>query len=88
MVVNIFHCGMLSRNSGIGYGQTYAVGMCATYYASLIALTMRFFIASFQPTLPWSYCKEEWGNNCIDSSLNSSAQSTSTGNTSSSEFYF
>lgn len=38
---------------GVGYTQIYAIGMAATYLACLLALTNRFFVASFQATLPW-----------------------------------
>lgn len=44
----------------------------STYYASLMALTLRYLVDSFYSTLPWSYCREEWGDQCIDSKLNSS----------------
>lgn len=52
---------------GVGIGQAYA-GICVlTYYSSLLALTLYYFVSSFNTILPWSYCREEWGRNCVDS---------------------
>lgn len=38
-----------------------------TYYSSLMALTLYFLIVSFSAELPWSKCREEWGQYCINS---------------------
>lgn len=54
---------------GIGVGQVLATCFVTTYYASLMGLTIRYFLASFSDPLPWSMCKEEWNVSCIDSSL-------------------
>lgn len=54
-------------NIGIGFGQVFATGMLTSYYASLLALTLRYFLSSFQSVLPWSTCKAEWESDCIDS---------------------
>ena len=40
----------------------------ASYYCSLMALTLFYLVASFQSELPWSKCRAEWGANCLDSS--------------------
>lgn len=50
---------------GIGYGQTMATGFATTYYASVMALTIRYFLASFNEPLPWSSCREEWEETCV-----------------------
>jgi hypothetical protein len=34
-----------------------------------MALTIRFFLLSFDDPLPWSYCHKLWNTSCIDSSL-------------------
>ncbi|TMW48594.1 hypothetical protein DOY81_006332 [Sarcophaga bullata] len=76
---------------GVGYGQVLATGIVGTYYATLMALTLRFFIDSFYPTLPWSYCREEWGDTCIDSKPKSDDLLPAVGSgvkTTSAEFYF
>ncbi|XP_075167565.1 sodium-dependent nutrient amino acid transporter 1-like [Haematobia irritans] len=52
---------------GVGFGQYIAIFFIATYYASLMSLTLRYLIDSFYAILPWSYCREEWGDMCIDS---------------------
>ncbi|XP_075165720.1 sodium-dependent nutrient amino acid transporter 1-like isoform X2 [Haematobia irritans] len=52
---------------GIAYGQTIALIFLTTYYSSLMALTLHYLVDSFYATLPWSYCREEWGDLCIDS---------------------
>lgn len=63
--------------------------MCATYYSALIALTLRYLIASFDAVLPWTYCREEWGPNCISSAkYSNNVTDEPTGNISSSELYF
>ncbi|KAL9916420.1 sodium-dependent nutrient amino acid transporter 1-like isoform 3-T8 [Glossina fuscipes fuscipes] len=75
---------------GVGYGQVLASGIVTTYYATLMALTLRYFIDSFYPLLPWSYCRQEWGELCIDSELNHKQQSTSSADIkiTSAEYYF
>ncbi|XP_055854044.1 sodium-dependent nutrient amino acid transporter 1-like [Episyrphus balteatus] len=52
---------------GVGFGQVVSVSILATYYSSLMALTFRYLIASFSSVLPWSYCREEYGDACISS---------------------
>ncbi|EDW60494.1 sodium-dependent nutrient amino acid transporter 1 [Drosophila virilis] len=76
---------------GIGYGQVLATGIVTTYYATLMALTLRYFVESFYPTLPWSYCREEWGSSCLDSAPHQESAvngNQSTVRTTSAEFYF
>jgi len=51
--------------------------------------TLRYFVESFYPTLPWSYCREEWGPNCLDSTPQAVSDATqSTVRTTSAEYYF
>ncbi|ALC40460.1 CG1698 [Drosophila busckii] len=76
---------------GIGYGQVLATGIVTTYYATLMALTLRYLVESFYPTLPWSYCREAWGDSCLDSAPQTQFQSLANGSavrTTSAEFYF
>lgn len=56
---------------GVGVGQLMSTCFVTTYYASLMALTIRYFLASFSDPLPWSQCKDEWNVSCIDSTLKS-----------------
>ncbi|KAJ6647379.1 Sodium-dependent nutrient amino acid transporter 1 [Pseudolycoriella hygida] len=71
---------------GIGVGQVLATGMATGYYASLLAIIIRYFVASFYAVLPWSYCQPEWGPTCVDSA--STAIQNKTNSTSSAELYF
>lgn len=80
--------------TGIGYGQALLTFYLASYYSSLMALTLRYLVDSFYATLPWSYCREEWGSTCMDSKitdedvkLSFKANSTEIKKTSA-EFYF
>lgn len=43
------------------------VYLLATYYESICALIAYYLVQSFRDPLPWSYCRPEWGVNCIDS---------------------
>lgn len=50
---------------GIGYASMVMIGLCNIYYIVLIAWTLFYFVASFDPALPWSECH---GQNrfCLD----------------------
>jgi solute carrier family 6 amino acid transporter-like protein 5/7/9/14 len=72
---------------GIGIGQVLSTCFVTTYYASLMGLTIRYFLASFGDPLPWSMCKEEWNVSCIDSSLKA-LNFSGEGPKSSAELYF
>lgn len=40
-----------------------------TYYCALMALTVFYFVMSFNKVLPWSVCDESWADeNCVDAS--------------------
>lgn len=56
---------------GVGFGQCICTIIVLSIYASVMALTIRYFLASFSDPLPWSMCKEVWNTTCIDSSLKS-----------------
>ncbi|XP_053951001.1 sodium-dependent nutrient amino acid transporter 1-like isoform X1 [Anastrepha ludens] len=75
---------------GVGIGQAIATLAVLTYYSALLALTIYYFIGSFQSPLPWAFCREEWGTNCVNSSvLNSNEDNYSVDRLqSSSELYF
>lgn len=83
--INVFDIVPLMR--GIGYGQLFAVAALLSYYAALLALTVRYFLASFKSVLPWSECLDEWGPTCIDSTTKNISDITRNVSTSS-EFYF
>ncbi|XP_023170220.1 sodium-dependent nutrient amino acid transporter 1 isoform X2 [Drosophila hydei] len=79
---------------GVGVGQAFQVFMLSTYYASLVAIFCRYFVDSFHSPLPWATCRDEWGENCINSapSETNDEQSGTLNNTdriiSSSELYY
>lgn len=72
---------------GVGYGQMLGTWSVVTYYCSLMALCVFYFIQSFSAVLPWSVCDyDNWADeNCVDASGNGSFSNTSE---SSSEQYF
>ncbi|XP_020712553.1 sodium-dependent nutrient amino acid transporter 1 isoform X2 [Ceratitis capitata] len=75
--------------SGVGIGQSISAFSVLTYYSALIAITIYYFIGSFQSPLPWSYCRKEWGVNCVGSSLTGYVNTnTSEKLQSSSELYY
>ncbi|KAK7869294.1 hypothetical protein R5R35_000904 [Gryllus longicercus] len=44
---------------GVGYGQIAATACVMTYYSSLMAITVLYFIYSFQKNLPWANCGDD-----------------------------
>ncbi|XP_019933443.3 sodium-dependent nutrient amino acid transporter 1-like isoform X1 [Aedes albopictus] len=82
--VKVFDLCPLMR--GVGVGQTITMFTIVGYYAALLSLAMRYFVDSFQYTLPWSECRSDW--DCVDSSKASIHISNSTTTKPSAEFYF
>lgn len=72
---------------GVAAGQVLATGASITYYSSIMALTLRFLLASFSAELPWSSCRESWGSDCLDGNSSYSA-SNATGKMSPAQLYF
>lgn len=54
---------------GVGFGQCICTIIVLSIYSSVMALTIRYFLASFYDPLPWSRCKMEWNTTCIDSDV-------------------
>jgi solute carrier family 6 (neurotransmitter transporter, glycine) member 5/9 len=54
---------------GVGFGQCICTIIVLTIYVSVMALTIRYFLASFEDPLPWSLCKDAWNGTCVDSNL-------------------
>lgn len=71
---------------GIGYGVAVSVFAVITYYCALMALTLYYMVASCQSVLPWSYCWEEWGDACFNST--STGEQAKNGSRSSADLYF
>lgn len=73
---------------GVGYGQMIGTWSVVTYYCSLMALTVFYFVMSFQSQLPWTWCNPDWADeNCVDSK-NFNSSTTTNLSVSSSEQYF
>nr|ABX55982.1 monovalent cation/nutrient amino acid symporter NAT2 [Drosophila melanogaster] len=58
---------------GVALGQVLATAASITYYSSIMALTLRFLLASFGSELPWSRCWESWGTDCHDGNAQNSS---------------
>lgn len=58
----------LSFFLGVGYAQVISTGIVATYYVTIMAITLHYFFNSFKAILPWTECLPEWGNTCTPSS--------------------
>ncbi|XP_077259913.1 sodium-dependent nutrient amino acid transporter 1-like [Temnothorax americanus] len=63
---------MTSAMKGLGYSQAFVAFCVVSYYCALMALTLYYLVSSFQFELPWSICRPEWQDFCIDSSTNGS----------------
>ncbi|XP_069682879.1 sodium-dependent nutrient amino acid transporter 1-like [Periplaneta americana] len=78
--------------AGLGYGQVFATSLVVTYYCSLMALTIFYFIQSFTAELPWSTCDKDWEGYCFNSKKENITDNVTTHPTadykSSSELYF
>lgn len=79
--------------SGVGYGQLVGTISVATYYCSLMAITLFYLINSFRSDLPWASCDLAWQNHsylgnvtCIPSNSPNNGQSNNS--MSSSEMWF
>ncbi|XP_048511531.1 sodium-dependent nutrient amino acid transporter 1-like [Athalia rosae] len=76
---------------GVGWAQTFSLTILATYYCSLMALNLFYLFASFSSELPWAYCRDEWGDDCVDSGSgrsNFTWTNETTNRRSSAELYF
>lgn len=76
--------------AGVGVAQFIIMLALASYYCSLMALTLFYLVASFQEELPWSRCQQEWGELCVDSmpGNNSALMIENASYSSSAELYF
>lgn len=81
---------------GVGFGQLVGTICVATYYCSLMAITLFYLVNSFTSDLPWASCNAEWDNvswvksgniTCVPSNSQENPDSTGT-EMSSAELYF
>lgn len=73
---------------GVAAGQVLATGASITYYSSIMALTLRFLIASFSKVLPWSYCRKEWAPICLENNVVENSTTNNFQKISPAELYF
>ncbi|KAL6441823.1 hypothetical protein ACFW04_002326 [Cataglyphis niger] len=67
---------MTPAMKGLGYSQVFVAFCILSYYCALMALTLYYLAMSFQSELPWSICRTEWRNYCIDAISNSNISET------------
>lgn len=83
--VKVFDCVPAMR--GVGVGQVVSIAIVATYYSSIMAITLKYLADSFNSILPWRDCKVEWGS-CIASNNDGVNKSWTNESKSSAELYF
>ncbi|XP_052891518.1 sodium-dependent nutrient amino acid transporter 1-like [Anopheles moucheti] len=81
--IKVFDVAPLMR--GVGVGQTLALVLILGYYAAVLSISVRYFVASFGSPLPWARCEPEWIG-CVESEFKGYAQNESF--RPSAEFYF
>ncbi|XP_060655006.1 sodium-dependent nutrient amino acid transporter 1 [Drosophila nasuta] len=79
---------MVPIMKGVAYGQVYSTALATTYYACIMALTIRYLVVSFSEVLPWTYCLVEWGPQCVATGVTDSNVTHSGPGISSAELYF
>ena len=86
--VKVYDCVPAMR--GVGIGQTICLMIVATYYSSIMAITLKYMFDSFSSVLPWSECNPKWTVPCYPSSgMGKGANHTwRNGTKSSAELYF
>ncbi|XP_011057908.1 PREDICTED: sodium-dependent nutrient amino acid transporter 1-like [Acromyrmex echinatior] len=73
---------------GLGYSQAFGAFCVVSYYSALMALTLYYLVSSFQSKLPWSFCRPEWKDYCIDSMFKNVSEDRIATIQSSAELYF
>ncbi|ETN63080.1 sodium/shloride dependent amino acid transporter [Anopheles darlingi] len=81
--VKVFDLAPLMR--GVGIAQTLSLVVILGYYAAILAIAVRYFIASFFDPLPWVRCEPLW-DGCVDSDFRGHVVNGSV--RPSAEFYF
>ncbi|KAG5342732.1 NAAT1 protein, partial [Acromyrmex heyeri] len=79
---------MTPAMKGLGYSQAFGAFCVVSYYSALMALTLYYFVSSFQSKLPWSFCRPEWKDYCIDSMFKNVSEDRIATIQSSAELYF
>lgn len=79
--IKVYDCAPAMR--GVGSGQVLSSMFVATYYSSIMGLTLKYLYDSVSFILPWAICQPEWIN-CSSIVGNSSHEGTR----SSADLYF
>lgn len=79
---------MTPAMKGLGYSQAFAAFCVVSYYCALMALTLYYLVSSFQSELPWSVCRPEWQDYCIDITNKTVSEDRNVIVRSSAELYF
>lgn len=80
--IKVYDCAPAMR--GVGSGQVLSSMFVATYYSSIMGLTLKYLYDSISFVLPWAICRPEWVN--CSSIVGNSTQGNST--RSSADLYF
>ncbi|XP_040164032.1 sodium-dependent nutrient amino acid transporter 1-like [Anopheles arabiensis] len=81
--IKVFDVAPLMR--GVGVGQTLALLLILGYYAAVLSVSVRYFVASFGSPLAWARCEPDWSG-CVDSEFKGRVQNASL--RPSAEYYF
>lgn len=71
---------------GVAFGQLYAVWHIATYYCSVMAISLRYVVSSMSSVLPWTVCATEW-DDCVSIESNTSTSTVNISKTSEELFF-
>lgn len=86
--IKVYDCVPAMR--GVGVGQVVSSLFVATYYSSIMGLTLKYLWDSTNYELPWATCKESWGP-CLSAVNDATGNLTEVGGEklkSSAELYF
>ncbi|KAJ8728149.1 hypothetical protein PYW08_016534 [Mythimna loreyi] len=72
---------------GTGYAQALSAFYVVSYYMSIVGLCLYYLLMSFQSTLPWALCQDDW-ENCVPSGQTANMSEITGRPVSSAELYF
>lgn len=84
--VKVFDCAPAMR--GVGVGQLCGLFMVSTFYASIMAISLRYLFYSFSKEMPWTTCDPAWPLNGNESCIDAISNQTIKDGTPSTELYF
>lgn len=84
--VKVFDCAPGMR--GVGVGQLCGLFMVSTFYASIMAISLRYLFYSFSYEMPWTTCNSAWPLKVNESCIDAISNQTIKDGTPSTELYF